>query len=414
MIASLPTQLTQLRYQFDNQVTEADILAWLYNFEEDEWGMALRLLSEVQFFSEARCGEVLTHGLMAILDDFKLHKAYVMPVGGVGKSGHMIAYPVHKLCEMQAFKVRTVVVESIKDLKNEDEKSVLVLLDDFSGSGSTIIDFYRKEILPSLGENQDVCVLTVAYMRMARLRLEREELRIYGVEQLPAFAQRGSVFGYPLNMRRMRTFAYDYGEKLYHKRQQKKISDYIGPLGYANSQSLVCFHHTTPNNTLPILWAYKDVDGRQWFPLFPRFEQSRIDKGSTFERRKYYWASLLQKYGLKLSRCTKAGFDKDRIKLIGVIHYKHQNRSDAYVCNRLGISLQEYETFLNMGRRMMLVAADGSLTPEGNYVYEQLIKADKNDYTCRKLDMQPTGMNLYIPNRFLGLPRNHAISELPD
>jgi len=412
MLSSLPIQLTQLRYQFDNQVTESDILRWLTNFDENEWGMAIRLLSEVQFFSEARCGEVLARGLTAIIEDYKLDKVYILPVGSVGKSGHMIAFSTHKLCEMKALKGKCAVVESIENLKLENNTSVFVLLDDFSGSGNTIAEFYNK-ILPCLDVNQDICVLTVAYMRRARLRLEREGLKIYGVEQLPAFAQRGSVFGYPLNMKIMRTFAQNYGAKLYHK-QGKKISEYTGPLGYANSQSLVCFHHTTPNNSLPILWASKVVEGRAWIPLFPRFEQNRIDMDSTFERRKYYWASLLQKLGLKLSQCTKAGFDKDRIKLIGVIHYKHQNRSDAYICSILGISLYEFESLLNEGRRMKLIAADGNLTPEGNDIYGRIRKADKNDNSYRKFNMLPAGMNLYIPNRFLGLPRNHTISDQPE
>jgi hypothetical protein len=324
----------------------------------------------------------------------------------------MIAYPVHKLCEMNELNGKFVIVEDIGNLKVKDEKSIIVLLDDFSGSGSTIVDFYKKTF-PDLDKSPNVCVLTVAYMKRARLRLEKEGLKIYGVEQLPAFAQRGSVFGYPLNMRRMRAFAYKYGAPLYNK-QKNKISKYIGPLGYANSQSLVCFHHTTPNNTLPILWASRVVDGKQWIPLFPRFERSRIDKGNTFERRKYYWASLLQKYGLKLPRCTKGGFDKDRIKLIGIIHYKHQNRSDAYICNRLGISSQEYNTLLNEGRKMELIAPDGSLTPDGNKIYEHIRKVDKNDNALCKSDILPADMNLYIPNRFLGLPRNPTISGQPE
>ena len=41
-------------------------------------------------------------------------------------------------------------------------------------------------------------------------------------------------------------------------------------LGYADSQALVVFRHTVPNNTLPIFWAKAAYQGKEWVPLFPR------------------------------------------------------------------------------------------------------------------------------------------------
>lgn len=38
------------------------------------------------------------------------------------------------------------------------------------------------------------------------------------------------------------------------------------PLGYSNSQSLVVFERSCPNNTLPIIWKEKN----KWVPLFRR------------------------------------------------------------------------------------------------------------------------------------------------
>jgi hypothetical protein len=37
-------------------------------------------------------------------------------------------------------------------------------------------------------------------------------------------------------------------------------------LGYGDSQAVICFEHSCPNNSLPILWK----DGPGWMPLFPR------------------------------------------------------------------------------------------------------------------------------------------------
>ena len=49
MLKVNPHILTTLRHRFDEQVSEADILAWLYNFDEADWTVALTLLNQVSF-----------------------------------------------------------------------------------------------------------------------------------------------------------------------------------------------------------------------------------------------------------------------------------------------------------------------------------------------------------------------------
>ena len=68
MLKVNPHILTTLRHRFDEQVSEADILAWLYNFDEADWTVALTLLNQVSFYSETRCADVLEDGLKRIID----------------------------------------------------------------------------------------------------------------------------------------------------------------------------------------------------------------------------------------------------------------------------------------------------------------------------------------------------------
>ena len=42
------------------------------------------------------------------------------------------------------------------------------------------------------------------------------------------------------------------------------------PLGFGNMGTLVSFHNTIPNNTLPVFWSTGKANGREWNPLFPR------------------------------------------------------------------------------------------------------------------------------------------------
>jgi hypothetical protein len=42
--------------------------------------------------------------------------------------------------------------------------------------------------------------------------------------------------------------------------------------GYKDSQMLMGFHHNTPDNTLPIMWADNTaVGGSNWAPIFKRY-----------------------------------------------------------------------------------------------------------------------------------------------
>ncbi len=46
------------------------------------------------------------------------------------------------------------------------------------------------------------------------------------------------------------------------------------PLGYADCQLLLGFHHNTPDNTLPIIWF--DEPGAQWHAMFKRYPKLTI------------------------------------------------------------------------------------------------------------------------------------------
>lgn len=59
--------LSILKHRFDEQISESDILAWLYNFEEEDWESALILLNNICYYSEKRCCAILEYGLSTIL-----------------------------------------------------------------------------------------------------------------------------------------------------------------------------------------------------------------------------------------------------------------------------------------------------------------------------------------------------------
>jgi len=72
------------------------------------------------------------------------------------------------------------------------------------------------------------------------------------------FSSQSKLFADESESARAKEIAYTYGVRL-----QKKH-----PLGYQGGELLVVFHDTCPNNSLPILWCYKE---NVWEPLFRRY-----------------------------------------------------------------------------------------------------------------------------------------------
>ena len=63
---------------------------------------------------------------------------------------------------------------------------------------------------------------------------------------------------------------------------------------------MVCFEHTTPNNTLPILWYEELIPGldKKWNAIFPRFTNSRMERGRRLRMSSGFWLSAVQKMNM--------------------------------------------------------------------------------------------------------------------
>lgn len=409
MLKVNPHNLTTLRYRFDGQVSEADILTWLYNFDEADWAVAMTLLNHVSFYSETRCADVLEDGLKRIIDKHRGMPIAICPIGGVGKSGGVMAYHIKKL--MRGFRgAEWSFVDG--SFIYQHKPYVVILLDDFVGSGRSACGLYDS-VKESLPDGSIVMCLCVAYMQKAAKLLIDKGIKIYGEEHFPAFTRRHSVFGYPPRMKCVREFAEKYGALLYPKKPYVEgMQLYIGPLGYANCQSLVCFDHTTPNNTLPILWESKMRldNNKKWMPLFPRRLYDRTQRDDSYEHMKYKWISIAQKISKGTIKRFFNDYSKSSILLMGLLHGKFHKRSDAYICTMLEITHAEYEALCVEAIQKGLLKDDGQLTVEGKRVYLGIRKKEFEVQPLVEEQIEKTE-DIYLPQQFLGFSRVQPISE---
>jgi hypothetical protein len=155
-----------------------------------------------------------------------------------------------------------------------NEDPIVVLLDDFSATGSTICKGLRRwkaEIKDGaileryLNERRVMLVVLYALgtaidaIREFEPRLQVFTSSVFGSE-IKAFDADAAIFGDSDEMEFAREVMLQIGRELTPQ----------SPLGFGDQGLLVTFHNTVPNNTLPIFWSNGRVNERNWKPLFSR------------------------------------------------------------------------------------------------------------------------------------------------
>jgi len=143
-------------------------------------------------------------------------------------------------------------------LGNDD---VVVLLDDFSGTGNQVCDAWNSPetsfgaLLAGVGR---VYLILVAASKTARKRISTETT----MTTVPAYElhEADNVFS-----EHCRHFTNRDRDRLLH---YGSIANRKHPKGFGDSGFVVVFQHRPPNNSIPILHA----DHSRWTGLFPRHD----------------------------------------------------------------------------------------------------------------------------------------------
>lgn len=390
-------------FKFGHAVTEYDIFRWLRNFEESEWDLALTVLDKVVYYSSDRIDETLEYHINTIIHNNIGKHVFILPSGNVGKSGHVMAYHAKKVIEKIDLPENKLSLLNLKNLECIKKNALIVLLDDFSGTGESIKKFFESNVKPIIGgKSVEICALTVAYMEKAKNYLLAEYgINIFGNEYKPAFVRRGSIFGYEKNMIPVRDFCFKKGEMLLPDWKNQDLK----PLGYKNGQALVCFEHTTPNNTLPILWYEKTIPGtcKQWNAIFPRFANSRIERGRRLRLCSNFWLSAMNKTNMQNVEWGK-DHSTESLRLISIVAQKYHHKSDFYIAQVLGITVQDVEAIVAKGKEKGLFTENGEITQEARSIYEEIRKKDRILEHDINSKLSKDNVNkVYVPTSFRGI-----------
>ncbi|AOC93232.1 hypothetical protein BB050_00076 [Flavobacterium anhuiense] len=400
--------------RFSNSLSQLDIITWLENFDKTDWKKALTVLNNFEYYSTKDIIKEYENGLQNIINNSS-GKIFLIPVGNIrkkgnerivyyfGKSGSAMVYYLKKTPSFTRNSNRLTLLEESK-FSELPENATIVLVDDFSGTGGTILEYYNK-IKTELPEKHTIIVLTVAFMEKAEETLKKSNIHLIGNKKIPAFSERGSVFGYYPKMKAIRDFCFRYGNDLY------SLEDYNNknkqhPLGYQNTQALIGFEHSIPNNTLSIIWAdckNKNND-TYWSPLFPRRGNLIIERSKEFKQNQSYWVSILYKLGLNNNLFNdEEKYQTQTIQLVSILYLKRKQKSDLSISLMLGININEYDSIINIGKEKNLFDNNGKLTTNAINIIELIrkkIKFQNNSQIINQLKIEED--IVYVPKVFQG------------
>lgn len=394
--------------RFYNQITPYDVIRWLFNFEDEDVELAVHLLEHVIFLRDDDVKGRLYEQILKLPKDRTKH---IVPLGKPGKSGTAISYWIHGLMkrnDLQSMNFHSS-VEAFISYRNsvawETLNDVVVYVDDFIGSGGSVVTalsleekIVRPEVLSDASSGRLYVVAAIVMDNgYSKIIQDISGAVILGDSYCKGFDPRKKVFGSYFNIKAVHEMCYKYGKQLF--------KDF--PLGFENTQSLVLMQHSSPNNTVPVLWSDKQYQGRNWIPLVPRNNLLKIKRAYTDRTSVCRWLSCLKKIFVGGSEDVDFSllFTTSNFNLVFILICLIGRKSEAFIYNAMGISYMEMERLWQEGMDKKIWDSKHKPTSLALNEYKDAIKRYKllRDEGRQEFRIWDEKDNIYIPETFRGV-----------
>lgn len=253
------------------------IQSWLNQFDASDQDLAARVLDAVDFYGQNYIHAAYRNALTSLEGWHKTASKrkgrwkFAAMSGSAGESGDAMLYQFRVANSLDAKPMNELFVSRsdlfrLANLPDNDphklgKDDVVVLLDDFSGTGTQVCEAWNDPetsfgaLLAGVGK---VYLIVAAASKSARKRIKDET----GISFVSGHElhEGDNVFS-----DHCKHFTKTDRTKLLH---YGTIADKKHPKGFRNCGFVVVFQHRTPNNTIPILHA----DHSRWTGLFPRHD----------------------------------------------------------------------------------------------------------------------------------------------
>lgn len=426
-------RIEDLLPRFRGDISAIEIGNWLDQFDQLDHLNALELLSGVSYRNTDDLIENYQILLVSLMNQIpEKETLHIFLPGYYGKSSHSMAYylrktaPLHPAWQkLKAKKIKIVgnrkeLIEIIKKnlQQNPQKTTFLCFLDDFIGTGQQMEEKVLQPINKELKSDgfpiiihgsaeYRVFLLAQFAMKKGKRLLSKyiDTDKIFADDLYRAFQSRDSVFGNRKKVSAIRELCFRYGTAISPPKKQRTS---FHPLGYHNSQALLAFTHTTPNNTVPILWSPNRIrDSKEifWQPVFPRFGAQRIDRAKKMKKEARFWLATAKRLNLlEFSQRKGAKSSLIDLRLMILLKLLRQKRKIPVICQVLNLSEANVLEILKEGISRGILDSDFKLTLNGHELYNQILKEIIKLRQARRLAEQRSEVVHYIPKKFRGNP----------
>jgi hypothetical protein len=254
------TEFTSYRHQ----ITEKRIQLWLEQFKKNDQDLAARLLDCIDFINHEQIIKAfreLLAGIEGWSQDKRKRKGkwrFVAYTSSAGESGDEMLHKFRFANNLSSREYNDLFIYKSDLMKDKlTAEDTVIFIDDFSGSGDQVCDYWTEiqELLP--GEPR-IFLILVAASHLAIDQISKKTDIICISHKM--IKEKDRLFSDNCNH-----FNNNEKEKIL---KYCKIADKKNPKGYKECGFVIVFSHTCPNDTIPIL--HKNTD--KWQGLFRRFD----------------------------------------------------------------------------------------------------------------------------------------------
>lgn len=427
--SDLTLEIESLAQKFNYSITPLRIRNWLENFEFEDWDKAITLLNYLEYIGEEEIVRRFEQSLNKIVRKVRGQSNIgILPIGEIGKSGTMMTYYLRKCKNFSSIKNRLIFLSSHDQINSVNDLGGLILLDDFIGSGRQASDFFTnvRGAEPSLadslthmsqtGKSIKVFLLAAIILESGKKLLEQDipGIKIYGELRDKLFNPHSSILGSYSKMKLIREFCFQYGRDLFYTKNDDG-SNLAHPLGFDNSQGLVAFAHSTPNNTLPIIWSSRFSRSRNhtWYPLFPRSYSYKLSELRGLKEEASFFIAIAKR--LNMDILFQKTIDPSRPNsFVGTYDFQFliffalrvKGYSIPKICQTIGISGSDSDSLIRQGRNRGVLGEHGEVKEYGKKIFNLLLTRKKliqrGRQRIEEFSKEADQNILYIPTQFKG------------
>lgn len=222
----------------------------------------LDVIEEVNYYKDAEIIDYINATIEKVLENYSQDK-YIILKDKVSSSNHSMVSNLTKYGYIQENNVIKYSPEKELELKEIEENSIILIIDDYVGSGKTIIDILKE--IEKKYKKQIVKIISYVWQEKAKERVneyinETTRNNTYEIYDEDSVMEKSYIEKYEKESTTLK-----YIEDTCNTCMDKRYK-----YGYDNTGAMVAINGLAPNNNISMLWRNDLGKGKTWIPPFNR------------------------------------------------------------------------------------------------------------------------------------------------